>query len=169
MDVAELARIVLTLLAMVGVGWLLRAFGVLSAADARPIHALIVYVGLPALIFRAIHPASLDIEYASWRSSHGWSSPSPQRSRGALPASCTCRDRWPGASSSPPRSATPATSAIRSRSAMLGDEGLVRAIFYDAFGTVGALLVVGLLIAQRYGDHVGPRVNPLRRSSASRP
>jgi malate permease and related proteins len=38
----------------------------------------------------------------------------------------------------------------------------VRAIFYDAFGTVGALLVVGLLIAQRYGEHAGPRVNPLK-------
>lgn len=162
MDVAELARIVLTLLAMVGVGWLLRAFGVLSAADARPIHALIVYVGLPALIFRAIHPASLDIEYAvvalvawvvfavtaaiAWALARLMHLPRPVAGGFILAASLgnTGYIGYPVSR------------------ALLGDEGLVRAIFYDAFGTVGALLVVGLLIAQRYGERTGPRVNPLR-------
>jgi predicted permease len=162
MDVAELARIVLTLLAMVGVGWLLRAFGVLSAADARPIHALIVYVGLPALIFQAIHPASLDVEFAvvalvawvvfavtaviAWGLARLMHLPRPVAGGFILAASLgnTGYIGYPVSQ------------------ALLGDEGLVRAIFYDAFGTVGALLVVGLLIAQRYGEHTGPRVNPLK-------
>jgi len=162
MDVAELARIVLTLLAMVGVGWLLRAFGVLSAADARPIHALIVYVGLPALIFQAIHPASLDVEFAvvalvawavfavtaavAWALARLMHMPRPVAGGFILAASLgnTGYIGYPVSR------------------ALLGDEGLVRAIFYDAFGTVGALLVVGLLIAQRYGEHSGPRVNPLK-------
>ena len=36
--------------------------------------------------------------------------------------------------------------------ALLGAEALPEAIFYDVFGTVGALVFVGLLIAQRYGE-----------------
>lgn len=161
MDVAELARIVLTLLAMVGVGWLLRVTRVLSADDARPIHAVIIYVGLPALIFRAVHPAPLGSELAviagvAWAvfavtASVAWLLARilrlPRRVAGGfILAASLGNTGYIG---------YPVSQAI------LGDEGLVRAIFYDSFGTVGALLVVGLLIAQRYGDRVGPRINVL--------
>jgi len=162
MDVAELARIVLTLLAMVGVGWLLRATRVLSADDARPIHTVIIYAGLPALIFQAVHPASLDPELAliaviAWAvflftAAVAWMLTRilrlPRRVAGGfILAASLGNTGYIG---------YPVSQAI------LGEEGLVRAIFYDVFGTVGALLVVGLLIAQRYGDRVGPRINVLR-------
>jgi malate permease and related proteins len=162
MDAAELARIVLTLLALVGVGWVLRATGVLSPDDARPIHTVIIYVGLPALIFRAVHPATLDPELAviaviAWAvfavsAAVAWlvarAMRLPRRVAGGfILAASLGNTGYIG---------YPVSQAI------LGDEGLVRAIFYDAFGTVAALLVVGLLIAQRYGDRVGPHVNPLR-------
>jgi malate permease and related proteins len=162
MDVAELARIVLTLLAMVGVGWLLRATRVLSADDARPIHAVIIYAGLPALIFRAVHPASLDPELAvvavvAWAvflltAAVAWMLTRalrlPRRVAGGfILAASLGNTGYIG---------YPVSQAI------LGEEGLVRAIFYDVFGTVGALLIVGLLIAQHYGDRVGPRINVLR-------
>ena len=162
MDVAELARIVLTLLAMVGVGWLLRAFGVLTADDARPIHAIIIYVGLPAMIFRAIHPAQLDPELAliavvAWvvfcvTALIAWGLARVLRlprtvAGGFILATALGNTGYIG---------YPVSQAL------LGDEGLVRAIFYDVFGTVGALLLVGLLIAQRYGERVGPAINPLK-------
>jgi malate permease and related proteins len=162
MDVAELARIVLTLLAMVGVGWLLRATRVLSADDARPIHTVIIYVGLPALIFQAVHPASLDPELAviaviAWAvflvtAAVAWVLARilrlPRRVAGGfILAASLGNTGYIG---------YPVSQAI------LGEEGLVRAIFYDVFGTVGALLVVGLLIAQHYGDRVGPRISVIR-------
>jgi len=46
--------------------------------------------------------------------------------------------------------------------ALLGETGLVRAIFYDIFGTVGALLTVGVYVASRFGAQDGPPPNPLR-------
>jgi len=162
MDVAGLAQIVLTLLALVGVGWLLRVLGVLKAADARPINAVIVYVGLPALIFQAIHPAELDRDLAivavvawgvfavtalvAWGLTRLLRLPRPVAGGFILAASLgnTGYIGYPVSQ------------------ALLGDEGLVRAIFYDVFGTVGALLVVGLLIAQRYGERTGSQLNPVR-------
>ena len=35
---------------------------------------------------------------------------------------------------------------------LFGDAGLVRAVFYDVFGTVGVLLTLGIVVAQRFGD-----------------
>lgn len=162
MDAFELARIVLTLLAMVGVGWLLRATKVLSADDARPINSVIIYVGLPALIFRAVHPAPLGAELAlvavvAWvvfsiTAGVAWALARllrlPRRVAGGfILAASLGNTGYIG---------YPVSQAL------LGDDGLVRAVFYDVFGTVATLLVVGLLIAQRYGDRVGPQVNPLR-------
>jgi malate permease and related proteins len=162
MDVAELARIVLTLLAMVGVGWLLRATRVLSADDARPIHTVIIYVGLPALIFQAVHPASLDLDLAviaviAWTifavtAVIAWLLARALR----LPRSVAGGFILAASLGNTGYIGYPVSQAI------LGEEGLVRAIFYDVFGTVGALLVVGLLIAQHYGDRVGPRINVIR-------
>ena len=162
MDVAGLARIVLTFLALVGIGWVLRITGVLRGEDARPINAVIVYVGLPALIFQAIHPAELDAALATvvvvaWvvfavSALLAWGVTRllrlPRRVAGGfILAAALGNTGYIG---------YPVSRAL------LGDEGLVRAIFYDAFGTVGALLVVGMVIAQRYGERVGEASNPLR-------
>lgn len=162
MDAAELARIVGTLLAFVGVGWLLRTTGVLTAEDARPIHAVIVYVGLPALIFQAVHPARLEVELASvvlvaW---------AVFAVTAAVAWVCARLLRLPG----PVAGGFILASSLGNTGyigypvakAFLGEEGLVRAIFYDAFGTVGALLVVGLLIATHFGGRTGQAANPVR-------
>ncbi|MBW6468494.1 MAG: AEC family transporter [Coriobacteriia bacterium] len=162
MDVAGLARIVLTLLAMVGVGVLLRAARVLSADDARPVHAIIIYVGLPALIFQAVHPATLQpelgiIAVVAWvvfgiTATVAW----------ALARALRLPRRVAGGFILAASLGNTGYIGYPVSRALLGDEGLVRAIFYDSFGTVGALLVVGLLIAQRYGDRVGPRISVVR-------
>ncbi|HET6497911.1 MAG TPA: AEC family transporter [Coriobacteriia bacterium] len=164
MDAAELARIVGTLLAFVGIGWLLRTTGILTAEDARPIHAVIVYVGLPALIFQAIHPARLEPALAAvvmvawtvfavtaavaWVCARLLRLPRPVAG-GFILASSLGNTGYIG---------YPVATAF------LGEEGLVRAIFYDVFGTVGALLVAGLFIAARFGGHPGRGASPLREA-----
>ena len=54
-----LASTILTFAAIVGVGAALRASGLLRAEDARPLNAVIIYVGLPAFIFKSVHRADL--------------------------------------------------------------------------------------------------------------
>ncbi len=151
MDVTGLTEIVLTLLGLVAVGWLLKRFGVLSAEDSRPIHAVIVYAGLPALVFRSVHGAELSTELAlvaavawvvfalsallAWGATRALRLP-PRVAGGFIIAAALGNTGYIG---------YPVAQAL------LGDAGLVRAIFYDVFGTVGALLFVGLVIAQHYG------------------
>ncbi len=162
MEFAELAVIVLRLLGLVGVGWVLRVTGLLASDDARPMHTVIIYVGLPALIFQAVHPARLSTELAviaavawlvfatsalvAWAASYLLRLPRPVAG-GFIIAASLGNTGYIGYPVS---------------QAMLGDEGLVRAVFYDVFGTVGALLLVGLLIAQRFGSRKGHAVNPVR-------
>ncbi len=167
MDVAELAGIVLTLLGLVGIGWLLRVFGVLTAEDARPIHAVIIYAGLPALIFRAVHGAELSSELGlvaavawmvfAFTAALAWGTARilrlpPRVAGGFILAASLGNTGYIG---------YPVSQAL------LGDEALVRAIFYDVFGTVGALLLVGIAVAQHYGSPGGRgarRVNPAREA-----
>jgi predicted permease len=46
-------------------------------------------------------------------------------------------------------------------SALLGDAGLVRAIFSDLFGNTAAIITLGALVGSHYGEHE-LKVNPLR-------
>ncbi len=123
MTAAALASTILTFTAIVGVGVILRAAGVLRREDARPINAVIIYAGLPAFIFRAVEGASLRSDL--------W---------------VVVAVAW----------------VVFVAVALLGAKELPEAIFYDVFGTVGALVLVGLLVAQRFGDNDEARVNPLR-------
>ena len=163
MTTTALATTILTFTAIVAVGAVLRLPGILRREDARPINALIIYVGLPAFIFSAVHGASSSPTSGASSRSRGsvfavLAGARVARSR----ARSSCRVRWRAASSSRPRSATRATSATRSRRRFSATRALPEAIFYDVFGTVGALVFVGLLVAQHFGDNDEARVNPLR-------
>jgi predicted permease len=67
----SLAEIILGFVAIVGLGWLLRRAGLLKREDARPINNIIIYAGLPAMIFQAVHPAQLDSDLA-WIAAVAW-------------------------------------------------------------------------------------------------
>jgi len=162
MSAVALASTILTFTAIVGVGALLRATGVLTSADAKPINALIIYVGLPAFIFRAVHGAALRsdlwgvvaiawIVFAAvlvmaWIVARALKLPR-RIAGGFMIAAALGNTGYIG---------YPITQAV------LGSARLPEAIFYDVFGTVGALVFVGLLVAQHYGDNEEARVNPLR-------
>lgn len=162
MSAAALASTILVFTAIVGVGAVLRATGVLKAADARPINAVIIYVGLPAFIFRAVHGATLRADLwgvvavawavfaamlgIAWLVARALRLP-PAIAGGFIIATALGNTGYIG---------YPVTQAV------LGAGRLPEAIFYDVFGTVGALAFVGLLVAQHYGDNDEARVNPLR-------
>jgi hypothetical protein len=162
MDVTSLAQIILGFVAIVAVGWLLKRLGILHAEDTRPINAVIIYVGLPAMIFRAIHGAELRAEFAivalvawavfgvtalvAWGLSRALALPRATAG-GFILAAALGNTGYVG---------YPVSQAF------LGDAGLVRAIFFDVLGTVMALLFVGLVIAERMGQPETKRLNLVR-------
>lgn len=162
MEVRLLAETILGFVALVGVGALLRRFGALSHEDAQPINTIIVYVGLPALVFQAVHGAAFGSEIlliagiawaifalsaaAAWVASRGLRL-ERHIAGGFIIAAALGNTGFIGYPLS---------------QALLGETGLVRAVFYDVFGTVGALVLAGLFIAEYYGAPGDRKVNPLR-------
>ena len=160
MNVAALSGTILGFVGIVAVGWLLRRFGVLDRSHAQPINALIIYAGLPALIFQAVHRAQLDVGFLlvaavawvvfavtallAWGVSRAMRLARPVAGGFILTAALgnTGYIGYPVAQ------------------ALLGERGLVEAVFYDVFGTVAALLFVGLVVAERFGTAEENRLNP---------
>ena len=162
MSATALASTILTFTAIVGVGALLRASGVLRREHARPINAVIIYVGLPAFIFQAVHGASLRFDLlgvvgVAWfvfgtMLGLGWLAARLLKlprdiAGGFIVATALGNTGYIG---------YPITAAL------LGSKAVTEAIFYDVFGTVFALALVGFLVAQRFGDNEESRLNPAR-------
>lgn len=151
MSVAALAVVIGKLLAFAAVGWALRAARLLDEGDARVVNAVIVYAGLPALIFRAVQPANLGwdlvlVAGVAWVVGLvGFGL--------AFVAARLLRMPRPAAGGLMLTSALGNTGYIGYPVALglLGASGLVKAVFYDVFGTVVLLLTVGILVAAAYG------------------
>ena len=149
------------MLALVALGTTLRVVGLLKTEDSGPINTILIYVGLPALIFTTVQPASVGADLVeipfiawgvtlvavliAWLLGRAFRLPAPTAGAFILCAAFgnTGYIGYPLAT------------------ALLGDTGLVRAIFYDVFGTVAAVLTVGILVAGEMGEHEG-RINPLK-------
>jgi auxin efflux carrier (AEC) len=157
-----LAEVIGRVLALAGIGVVLRKAGMLQREDAKKLNALIIYVALPALVFRAVHGAELDVSLllvavvgwvallaafgAAWLWCRGCHTVRPTTG-GFLIAASLGNTGYLGYPLS---------------LALLGDEGLVRAIFYDQFATVLAVLTIGLGIAHRMGTESDGRTNPVK-------
>lgn len=162
MSTAGLVSTILIFVAIVGLGSALRLTGILRREDAHPINQVIIYVGLPAFIFDAVHRADLRpgllgvIAVAWWVFAvmllAGWLFARWLKLPHALAGGFIIT----AALGNTGYIGYPVTSAL------YGDKGLPEAIFYDVFGTVFALALVGLLVAQRFGDNDEARVNPIR-------
>jgi len=161
-SVVALAETILVFVAIVGIGWLLRRVGILRREDARPINTLIIYVGLPAFIIRAVLNATLDarlieVVAIAWAvfvitALAGWATARALR----LPRTAVGAFVLVTAFGNTGYIGYPITQAL------LGADALSGAIFYDVFGTVAALLFVGLAIAERYSGSDERRKHPLR-------
>lgn len=161
MSVGALIGVIAGVLGYVALGIVLRVTKLLSAEDAKPLNTLLIYVALPALVFVTVHSAEVGWELA------------------AIPALAWllaiagvvlawALSRWLGLAGAT-AGAFILTAAFGNTgyigyplaSALLGDAGLLRAIFYDIFGNTAAVITVGALVASRFGDH-DLKVNPLR-------
>jgi malate permease and related proteins len=160
-SIAGLALVIGKLLAFVAVGAALRGSGLLSVEDARPINAVIVYVGIPALIFQAVHPARLSWELAVV-AGVAWGVALVGFGLAYVAARLLKLSR-------PAAGGLMLTAALGNTGyvgypvalAILGSAGLVKAVFYDVFGTVAALLTVGVAVAATFG-RTEERPNVLR-------
>jgi malate permease and related proteins len=159
---SALAVSILGFAAIVGLGVVLRSAGLVRAADSKALNAVIIYVGLPAFVFQAVHEAPLSREllgvigvaWAVFLATLGLSFAAAhllgltQQRKGAfILAASLGNTGYLG---------YPLTAAL------LGAAAVPLAVFYDVFGTVFALVLVGLPIAARYGVHGDGRVNVLR-------
>jgi hypothetical protein len=153
---------ILTFVAIVAIGAVLRATGILAREDAHPINQVIIYVGLPAFVFEAVYRAELRPDLLGvvgvawvvfgvmlllgWLAAR-WLKLPDEVAGGFIITVALGNTGYIG---------YPVTEAL------FGDKGLPEAIFYDVFGTVFALVLVGFLVAQRFGDNDEARVNPIR-------
>lgn len=158
----SLAVTILTFGAIVAIGAVLRAVGILSAGDSKPLNAVIVYVALPAFVFQAVRGAELGpdvwrVVAISWLVfavilGLSWvltlvRASDPRRRGGILLVSALGNTGYIG---------YPVTAAL------LGTTAVPLAVFSDVFGTVFALVLVGFPIAARFGRTERGRVNVLR-------
>ncbi len=161
MSVIALAEVVVVILLLVAVGVVLRLAGLLDRGAATTLNALLIYAAIPALVFQAVHRAQLELSFlaivavawcvalvgmlAAWLIGRALHLPRPTLGAFMLIAALgnTGYLGYPIATT------------------LFGEAGLVRAVFYDVFGTVGVLLTVGIVVAQRFGTS-GQRANPVK-------
>ncbi|TLM78478.1 MAG: AEC family transporter [Actinobacteria bacterium] len=162
MSFSVLAVAIAKLLALVGVGVALRATGLVKREHAKALNAVIVYVALPAMIFRVVYQAPLSWEVV--------------RVGGiALGTSLVCfAVAWALARSLRlPRGTEGGFMIVAAigntgyigypvTQMLLGELALSRAVFYDVFGTVVMLCTVAIAVAARFGDHEEERVSVVR-------
>jgi len=152
-NASGLAETILTFAAIVGIGAILRWARLLSSADARPLNTVIVYVGLPAFVFQAVHGAQLPqslvgVVVVSWVVfgillalafvAQRLMRMPRNRAGGFMLAASLGNTGYLG---------------YPLAAALLGSAAVPAAVFSDIFGTVFALVLVGLPIAARFGEH----------------
>ena len=151
MDIGSLLGVIAAVLGYIALGVALRVSGLLSADDARPLNTLLIWVAMPALIFTTVRREAFDPAFvalplvgwaiallglaAAWGLSRALKLEGPTAGAFILAAvfGNTAYVGYPVAS------------------ALLGDAGLVRAIFSDIFGNTLAVITIGTLVASHYG------------------
>jgi predicted permease len=147
---------IVKLLALAGVGVALRLAGLVKREHAKILNSVIIYVALPALVFRVARqtPLSWDlvrVAAIAWvvgliGFGIAWSLARllrlPNRAAAAFILVTTLGNTG--------YIGYPVTTML------LGEKSLPQAVFYDVFGTVALLFTVGIVIAGRMGKHEGP-------------
>jgi predicted permease len=161
MSVVALAQVVAVILMLVAVGVALRLSGLLDRTAAKPLNTVLIYAAIPSLVFVAVYRARLEFAFlgivavawavalagllVAWLVGRAMRLERPTLGAFMLVAALgnTGYLGYPIATT------------------LFGDAGLVRAVFYDVFGTVGVLLTVGIVVAQRFGES-DERTHPVR-------
>jgi len=160
-DFGSLLAVIGGLLGFVAIGVVLRLTGLLAAEDVRPLNTVLLWVALPALIFTAVKRSPIDLSLAmlpaigwavvlvglaaAWGLSKLLKLEGP--TAGAFILVCTFGNT--------------AYVGYPVAQALLGDAGLVRAIFSDVFGNTAAVISIGTIVASHYGTPCA-KVNTLK-------
>jgi predicted permease len=157
----ELLPVIGGVLAYVGLGVVLRMTKLLVPEDAKPLNTLLIYVALPALVFTTVQPTAADGRLAvlpgvAWLVALigigvAWGLTKLLRLEGPTAGAFILVAVF----------GNTAYIGYPVASALLGDAGLVRAIFSDLFGNTAAIITLGALVGSHYGEHE-LKVNPLR-------
>jgi hypothetical protein len=160
-DVGGLVSVILGLLALVGVGVVLRVSGLLSAEDARPLNTVLMYVALPALVFSTVYRSNIDpgmaiLPVIAWAVVLvglvvAWVAARVLRLEGPIAGAFIMVAVF----------GNTGYMGYPVAQALLGDSGLVRAIFSDVFGNTAAVITLGTMVATRYGRH-DVKVSPVK-------
>lgn len=158
--VSELVTLILAILLIIALGFLAKKAKLLQKEDAQKINQIIFYFTLPAFVFLAILQARLDFSLAiipvfalaislvcagvALGVGRSWLAPATLG--GFIIASSVGNTGYLG---------FPITREI------FGESNLVKAIFYDHFGTVGFIFTFGILIARACGQRTA-KTNTLK-------
>ncbi len=143
---------ILAVVVLIAVGYFAKKTGLLSVDDRNPINNIIIYVTMPALVFRSVLQSDLDVSFLKI----------PVVAVGVMLVSLGFAYLLGRLLSlnRPVFGSFLLVSAIGNTGylgypltmTLFGRENLVRAIFFDIFGSVLFVFTVGLAIAKKYGD-----------------
>lgn len=151
MDVGSLLGVIGAVLGYIALGVALRVGGLLTADDARPLNTLLIWVAMPALIFTTVRREAFDPAFAMLPLI-GWAVALAGLALAwGLTRLLKLEGPTAGAFMLAAVFGNTAYIGYPVASAMLGDAGLVRAIFSDIFGNTLAVITVGTIVASRYG------------------
>lgn len=161
MPLGDLLGVIAGILGYVGIGVALRVARVLKPEDAKPLNAVLLHVGLPALVFSSVQRADIDWSLAlvpalAWAVALV----------GIVAALASAR----AMRLAPAAAGAFVLAAVFGNTgyigypvahALLGEPGLVRAIFSDIFGNTLAMIAIGTFVAARVSQHEA-EVHPLK-------
>lgn len=161
MSVPALVTVIVGVLGYVGLGVALRVSKLLTPEDSKPLNTLLIYVALPALVFTTVQPADVNLQLAvipalAWVIALvglglAFLATKVFGLKGAVAGAFLLTAVF----------GNTGYIGYPVASALLGDPGLVRAIFYDIFGNTAAIVTLGSIVAARFGEH-GVKVNPVK-------
>lgn len=153
MELSALVQSILGFTLIVCLGVLLRASGLVSRDDARPINTVIIYVGLPAFVFEAVHGAQISMAMLSVVGV-AWVVFAVLLGASLLIARfLRLERRLTGGFVLVSSLGNTGYLGYPLTASLLGPAALPVAVFYDVFGTVLQLVLVGFPIARRFGGH----------------
>lgn len=152
MAVMALAQAILGFAAIVCAGVVLRVTGIVAREDARALNAVIICVGLPAFVFKAVHGAAVGVS-ALYAVGIAW------LVFAAVLGVALLASRVLGLEGGRKGAFLLASSLGNTgyigyplTAALLGPAAVPVAVFYDVFGTVMQLVLVGFALARRFGN-----------------
>lgn len=161
MSIAALMTVILGVLGYVGLGVALRVGKLLTPEDSKPLNTLLIYVALPALVFTTVQPADVSVKLVAIPGL-AWVIVLAGLALALLAAKAFgLKGAVAGAFLLTAVFGNTGYIGYPVASALMGDTGLVRAIFYDIFGNTAAIVTIGSLVASRFGEH-DIKVDPLR-------